>query len=229
MNPTFRKSLLLLTTLCLVFYVAISQKIELRANAYGGQSYFRGSGARSTAIGINDSYGVYGRDAGFAYSIGLQGQWVTQQKHLLGLGLSFEKLSTKCNTTLPATDIVGNTPPQTEYGVTTFTSSFINVNPFVGQRLLDKSVTLDATIGFDVAFNIKSNSTFTTTFKQELFDASTINAPSIDARPRLQLSAGYKKINVLAGYSFGITNYDNLNKNKAYLQFVQFGVGYKIK
>ena len=229
MNPTLRKGFGLFTALCLAFPVAFSQKIEIRANGYGGPSYFRGSGARSSATGINDSYGVYGRNAGFAYSFELQGHWVTQQKHLLGLAVAFERLSTKCNKTLPPTDIVGNTVPQVEHGVTAFTSSFINVNPYVGQRLLNKAVTLDATIGFDVAFNLKSNSTFTTTYKRELFDAKGINAPSIDARPRLQFSAGYKRINVLAGYSFGVSNYDNWSKYKAYLHFLQFGVGYKIK
>lgn len=229
MNPTLRKSLPLLTILCLAISLAFSQKTELRLNAYGGPSYFTGSAARSSAVGINDDYGVYGRNAGFAYSFELQGQWVTRQKHLLGVGIAFEKLTSKSNTKLPPTDYIGGALPPAEEGVTAYTNSFINLNPYIGQRLISNKFTLDAAIGVDAAFNVYSNSTFTGEDKRALFDSKTLNSPFVDVRPRLQLNAGYKHVSLLAGYSLGLTNYTSSSNKKAYLHFLQFGVGYKFK
>jgi len=232
MNPTLRKGLPLLIFLCFAVSVAFSQKIEIKANAYSGLSYFRGSASKSSSAGYYDNYGAYGRTPGFSYSFELQTQRVTRQKHLYGLGLAFERLSSKCDhTLLPPTDLIGEGPiPPADKGTTTFTNAFINLNPYAGQRLLNKTITLDATIGVDVAFNIKSKSTFTTsTYKEDLNAPGIISAPSVDARPRLQLSAGYRHINVLAAYSLGITNYNKWLKPKAYLHFLQFGIGYRIK
>ena len=229
MNRMFRIGLPLLTGLCLFASFAFGQKTEVKLNAYGGSSYFRGSAAKSAAIGYYESYGLYGRTPGFAYSFEVQAQRVTRQKHLFGAGIAFEELRNNCDMLYPSTSYIDQAlPPSPGRGAAIFTNSFINLNPYIGQRLFSKTITLDATVGFDVAFNVKSNNFLKTTTSHEvLFTPDIVNVPTVDIRPRLQLSAGYRHINVLAAYSLGLTNYENWFTTKAYLNFLRVGAGYR--
>ncbi len=100
----------------------------------------------------------------------------------------------------------------------------------MGKRLLAKKITLDATLGLDVALCLKSHASLVTSFGNEdyWFTKNEIS-PAVDLRPRLQLAAGYKKLGIAAGYSLGLINYKSAPGTKAYSNFLRMGLSYRLK
>jgi hypothetical protein len=229
---TLRKTLALIA-LCLIGSFLFGQRTEIRVNAFSGIFSFFGSGSTSASTGYLNPYGLYGRRPGFSYSFELQVQQVTKQKHLFGLGISLEKLRSKAKTTLYATDIItGQIPMPPETGATTLTNTFITLNPFIGQRFLSKVITMDALLGLDLAYSLKSFvviKMFTSGRNDSYSFAHNEITPSVDVRPRVQINANYKNFGLLVGYSLGLTNYQTKLDSKAYAKFFRIGISYKLK
>ena len=214
------------------------QKTEMNFNTYSGIFSFRGDGA-TTNSWINyspyttpDKYtsNSYGKKSEFSYVFELQGQRITKNKSIYGLGIGFEILTSKVN----IDTVTENGVVYWEYpanGKTTLKNTFITLNPFVGHRYSYGKMTFDLLVGFDLAFCLKS---------KELGNASTNNKvyatiendktkPFIDFRPRIQIRTQINKFGFLAGYSLGLTNYQTQNNLKAYTSFLRLGLSYQLK
>lgn len=173
------------------------QQTEFRVNAYSGLFFFRGSGATSTSTVIATDIGYfnntsYGKKSGFSYALELQAQRVTKQKHLFGLGVSYENLESRAVVDSISAGIVGNFPAT---GKVIMASTFLTVNPYIGQRFAINKIALDALVGMDVSFNTKvheeakvePNQTYTLNYREH---------PK-DFRPRIQLNAYYNQFGFL--------------------------------
>ena len=95
----------------------------------------------------------------------------------------------------------------------------------------DYKVSFDILAGLDFAFCLESNENGKATAigKDYVTGGISMPKPSIDFRPRIQLKAGIKKFGFLAGYSSGLTNYQNKYNLKAYSSFLQLGFSYLLK
>lgn len=237
------RQVLLFALFCFVVNCCYSQKSELRANAYSGFFFFRGSGSASvTNIGTSgpaDEPGLfnsypYGRKSGFSYAFELQAQRLTRRRHLVGAGISFENVKSSLNI-----DSIGTQMGRIDVdGTAVLSNHFITVNPYIGQRLIATTFTLDVLAGADISFSAKvyEEANVTTGEQNKYTYNKTHKTYPADLRPRIQLNAYYKRIGLLAGYSFGTQNlhfrkehgYDYLNR-KAYTNFLRFGLSYKLR
>ena len=214
------------------------QKTEINFNAYSGLFSFRGDGSSSTSwINFNpytspDKYtsNPYGKKSEFSYALELQGQRVTKNKNIYGLGISFETLTSKVN----IDTVAQNGFLYWQYsasGKTTLKNTFVTLNPFVGHRYSYRKITFDLLAGFDLAFCLKSKEVgnATTNNKDYVTVINNKTKPSIDFRPRIQVKAQINKFGFLAGYSLGLTNYQTHNNLKAYTSFLRLGLSYQLK
>lgn len=230
------RSMLLLCLSLAFASLSYSQKTELRANAYSGLFFFRGSGsvvASNPHIGDMGYYNPkpFGRKSDFSYALELQAQRATRQKHLYGLGVGFERLTSSTRIDSVTYDWAGNHP---ETGNVTLTNDFITFDPYVGQRLITKNITVDVQAGIDFSVNTRVYERAKITSEKNAAYSMNKDKYPVDIRPRLQLNAYYNKIGVLVGYSVGTTNfyhYDNpyFVNNKAYANYLRIGVSYRLK
>ena len=214
------------------------QKTEIRLNAYSGFFSFHGNGSNSTSwINFNPytspslfTSNPYGKKSHFSYSFELQGQRVTNNKNIYGVGLSFERLNSKI-----AIDTVSeNGFLYREYsadGKTYLKNSFLTLNPYLGHRYTYRKINFDILAGFDLAFCLKSNEdgNATASNKSVYTTDNEIDKPLIDFRPRIQLNTQFKKVGFLVGYSLGLTNYQIQNNPKAFTRFLRLGLSYQMK
>ena len=110
----------------------------------------------------------------------------------------------------------------------------VNLNPYLGQRFYFKKFSLDASGGVDLAYMYSSQITTDISTGNGITNISVNQYRELlDIRPRIQISANYKKFGVYAGYSFGIKNYVNsplINySDGAFTRQIRFGISYKIK
>ena len=236
------KNKLFYTTIILLVSAQFSygQKTEINFNVYSGLFSFRGEGAASKSFIYYDDFDgpitkytddPYGKGNGFSYSLEFQGQRLTKRKNIYGLGISFEKLTSKVNIDRI---LISGDPADFQYpasGETKLKNIFITLNPFVGHRYAYHKIAIDLLAGFDLAFCMKSKEDGSVT-------ASSIGhfnvdnerpKPSIDLRPRIQIKTQINKFGFLAGYSLGLTNYSNQYNSKAYTSFLRLGLSYQLK
>jgi hypothetical protein len=158
-------------------------------------------------------------------------QRITKKNDFYGLGISYETLTSKVNIDkLIQNGIILNQYPAT--GKTTLKNTFITLNPFVGQRYISGKLFFDLSLGFDFGFCLKSHETGEATANDIKYSTNVDNEknkPSVDFRPRIQIKTQYQKIELILGYSFGLTNYQIAGNDKAYTSFVRIGIGYTIK
>jgi len=223
--------LLLCVTLC------YGQRLEIRPTVYGGLFFYHGSGATATSnvhlsdIGYYNSTS-YGKKSDVSYTFELPAQWISRQNHILGLGLAFERLTSKATVDSVFGDWV---PPTSATGKVTITNTFLTLNPFVGHRFLAGSVALDGLIGMEWAWHLtapQEEAEVVTPFKS----ISKLRKKRIpnDLRARAQVNASYKRMGLSLGYSRGTENqyfYDNrdFKDKKAYANFIRFGISYRLK
>lgn len=215
-----------------------AQKNEINFNAYRGLFSFYGNGSASnTWINYNpytspDWYtsNVYGRKSKFSYAFEIQGQHVTKRKNIIGSGLGFEALTSKVTIdTLTENGFLYWKYPAS--GKTTLRNTFITLNPFVGHRYSYHKATFDVLAGCDLAFCLKSKEAgkASTNNKDFVMAENDKTKPFIDFRPRVQIKMKINKVGFLAGYSFGLTNYQAENNLKAWTRFLRLGLSYQLK
>lgn len=233
------KKLLLTVAALLTLILAHGQKTEYRLSFNSGLFSFGGPDAeKSTFINYNNqtqsgyTNNPYGSKGELSYGLSANIQRVTKQNFIMGLDLGYEILRSK----ISIRSIFGQ--PVNEYsnlsaeGETYLKSDFTNIYPFIGYRILDKSITLDLTGGIDIAHCLSTKedgeATDSNGKKYEISrDRKTINN---EVRPRIQLSTGFKKTGLYVGYSYGLANYqkDYIPQFKSYAKFIRFGLTYKI-
>jgi hypothetical protein len=228
----------LISTLILSLCVTLcfGQKLEIRPAVYSGVFFFRGSGATSTStIRGNDvvpyyNATSYGKESDFSYAVELQGQWVTKQNHVFGLGIAYEHLATKSTVDSVYGDLPHGSPAS---GTVTLTNTYFTVSPFLGHRFSAGPVSFDALVGIDFAFNLnareeaKLSSPIAATYELEK------DFHPNDLRLRIQVNTYYKRMGLDLGYSLGTRNlyfYDNpaYQHKTAYANFIRVGLSYRI-
>jgi hypothetical protein len=78
----------------------------------------------------------------------LQAQRITRQKHLYGIGLGFERLTSRARVDSASYTFVGKV---SERGKVTLENDFISFNPYIGHRFIANSITFDLQVGADLA------------------------------------------------------------------------------
>jgi hypothetical protein len=119
-------------------------------------------------------------------------------------------------------------------GQTFLNYNFLNLSPQLGYRMVSMGVSLDLTVGLDMAYCLKTtekgNATATNgTAYTTSQDRKTIKS---EMRPRIQLAAGDHKTGVYFGYSHGFANYQSGSIggiNEAYARLIRFGLTYKLR
>lgn len=221
-------------------YVEIcqAQKTEINFNAYSGLFSFGGNGSASNS-GIsypftsttNYTTNPFGRRSGFSYELEFQGQKLSKNKNIYGLGISVEQLNSRVKI---SKIIISQEPAYLAYsanGETKLKNTFITLNPFVGHRYSYRKMTFDLLAGFDLAFCLKSKETgkASTNNKDFVKAENDKTKPLTDFRPRIQIKMEINKLGFLAGYSLGLTNYQTENNLKAFTRFLRLGLSYQLK
>lgn len=225
-------------TLFVSTQLSYAQKIEINFNANSGLFSFRGVGSSSTSwINFNpyttpNTYtsNPYGKKIGFSYALEFQGQRVTKIKNIYGVGISFEKLSSKVH----IDTVTQNGFIYWQYsadGKTSLKSTFVTLNPYVGHRYFYRKIRFDLLAGVDLAFCLNSKEMGSATASNESYVTVENNKtkPSIDFRPRIQIKTQINKFGFLAGYSLGLTNYQTQKNPKTYSSFLRLGLCYQLK
>ena len=211
------------------------QKSELTADVYSGLFFFRGNGSTARSV-INEEHAPnlpsftanpYGSTSGFSYAVELQWQRVSRDNNLYGLGAGFEELTSKV--TIDQLN-VSNTLSVLVNGNTRLENDFITVHPFLGHRFLLGKVRLDGLAGLDAGFCLSSRETGKISSAPETRLKDIVNRPQplVDVRPRAQLIAALDRWGLSAGYSMGLTNYQQEGNGKAYSNFIRLGVTYRL-
>ena len=234
----FKRLVYLFVLLFTAGQVSYGQKTEVNFNGYSGLFSFRGKGATANSwINFNPyvnpnkyTSNPYGKRSAISYAVELQVQRVTKNNNIFGSGMSFETLTSKVNIdTVTQNGFVYWQYPAS--GKTTLKNTFITVNPFFGHRYTVGKRTFDLLAGVDAAFCLKSREQGSGTTKNN--GSTTVDnnraKPVIDFRPRVQFAMKLNRFNLLAGYSMGLTNYQDKYHSNAYTRFLRVGVGYQLK
>lgn len=236
-----QKSLLLFVTIFL-FAASQAQKTEIQARLNSGLFKFEGAAAEKISQfnyspQWNSAYTNNPFGSNFASCIGISGniKRVTKSLFLYGADVGYEKLRSKTIINAVST----STKNYTASGQSYLINNFINLHPFVGFRVINKKITLDFSGGFDIAFGLsgkeKGNAiAYTDTGNVLIVTNNDRGKIKKDIRPRLQLSAQYKKVGVYAGYSLGLSNYlfgsmGDFATFDAYSRLFRFGLSYQLK
>ena len=217
-----------------------AQQIELAISVNSGWHYFAGEDARkNTGIILTpspqpDVYSLFGTHSGFSYELSSSIQRVTRKKMIYGLAVAYQSLQSKADITLIWPSIVSSAVfPAT--GNSTLTSKFIGITPYVGYRLVDRSLTLDFRSGLETAYCIDRDEkidavyTWTGVKLNEEYDVSPTRS---DLRVSFQLNGTYRSLGINAGYFLGIKNYfddDAIGDPVVYSRFLWLGISYRIK
>lgn len=226
--------------LLLATQFSYGQKTALFFNAYSGLFSFRGDGATTTSW-INENVyasptpftsNPYGKKGEFSWALEVQGQRVTKNNNIYGLGIGFETLTSKVNIdTITQNGIIYYQYPAD--GKATLKNSFLTLNPFVGHQFSFRKIKVDLLAGVDGAFCLKSKDAGRATTTKDYVYAVTAGSnrtkPFIDWRPRVQIKTQVAKFGLLAGYSLGLTNYKPQNNLKAYTSFLRLGLSCQLK
>lgn len=218
--------------------VSYGQKTEINLNAYGGLFSFRGEGSTATTW-INDNPYItpqkftsnpYGQKSEFSYSFELQGQRITKNKNIYGVGIGFETLTSRVSIDTALQEGFMNWKYSAD-GKATLKNTFLTLNPFVGHRFSYHKVSFDILTGFDLAFCVKSkeDGNATASNKEVFTSENDKSKPLIDFRPRVQIKTQLKQFGVIVGYSLGLTNFQTQYNPKAYSSYLRLGLSYQLK
>lgn len=245
-NLSIMKKVFFTLTVLLFFVHTFGQKTEFRVALNSGLFSFVGPSAKGTTAiyyytqtNTSNSNLAFGAKKALSYGLSLNIKRLTKTNILLGVDLGYEVLRSKASID-KVYEYDGTTA--NEYNATgqIFSDySFLNLNPFIGYRFYLKYFSVDLTGGFDVGYCLSAmangNATATNGKKYTTLDRER-KSVSFDFRPRVQLSANYKKLGLYLGYSYGLINYlmftkveINVDSWRSLTRLIRFGITYKIK
>lgn len=230
------RTLIALATIFIFTLCTYGQKTGLNFNAFTTFFGFRGNGTTKTSY-INgyqlksdaSTNNVFGQTGDFSYSFELQGQQITKQKFIYGLSIGYEVDNSKVSIDSVIINDA-NKPRYPATGKTVLKNSFITFNPFLGHRFITSKISLDFSIGLDLAFCEKSEEKIAiNVFQDHPKFTNDRDKPAVDYRPRIQLKAQFKRLGIIAGYSIGLTNFSEKPNTKAYTKSLRLGLAFRIK
>lgn len=181
---------------------------------------------------------VYGRHYAFPLSLEVQAMRVGKSGFLYGAAIGYDMLRSKVDidSMRVYTMLVNNKIHYKAEGSTTLTNTYINVNPFIGTRMMVHDVTLDFIGGLDLGFCLSSHEkgsavNIVASPSPPVIMLKTdrdVPHPTLDVCARIQVQATMKRIGLIAGYSLGLTNYQTTGNARAYTSFLRLGLGYRL-
>jgi hypothetical protein len=238
-----RKTVLTLATIFALTNV-FGQKTEFRLAFNSGLFSFAGKSSGSTSyinsatIGqLNKLYtnNPYGSQNGLCYGVSGNVKRVTKWRFIYGVDLGYEMLRSKItinevNDYISTSSVAFNLSYPAS-GKTYLNFSFINVQPFVGYRFVLKPLHFDITAGLDIGRCLQAKEKGSADASNGLTykTSGARKTKTTDIRPRMQLSADYKKFGAYVGYSVGQVNYKSGyvgGTNESYSRILRFGVTY---
>lgn len=234
-----KRAFLLIVLTCLNLTFGFGQKTEFYGSLNSGLFSFRGVSASEVSamtvpqIGSPATSKPYGAKSGLAYGVSLRRQRVSRRNVIAGIELGYDNLRSKVSIVQVYTDVI-LAQSDRDLGQTFLSNHFIEASPYLGYRLGSKFVSIDITVGLEVGYLLSSWEKGKAAGNQITYRSSRDRTPEtrVDIRPRLQLSATYKKIGLYAGYAYGLPNYlsgyDGGNP-EARSRLIRSGVLYKIK
>jgi hypothetical protein len=239
----------LLTLYSLLFLTQLyAQNIELSVQANSGLFHYSGNSAVSTSTIYegatpqqNYTNNPYGSKNGFSYGGDVQAQYVSKSGFIAGIQTSYEVLRSNMAinsyypTSIPVLFYNISTGPTTPVkGQTFLQDQNIDLNPYIGYRLLIRKIKLDMMPGIDLGFNINSYDKGKATDNDGNVYRTNLKLPDAptDVRLKLGVAATYKRFGITAAYLHGLTNlYKNMNVNgsdDAHSELLNFGITYRI-
>lgn len=231
----------LLTLLCCLFiYPALAQRTEIQARAGSGVFFFHGKSSernQNSYVSIGHAQPFtkpYGRMPGVSATIELMLKRATRSKFIYGISAGYQRLSSRStvDTLFVAGDFVPTVDTFPTHGSSKFKGNFINVMPFAGRRFKIGKAELDIAGGMEVGFLIKSREdvTFHGVYSEEI--KKYPDPRKTDIRIHLSADVNIRRVVIFGKYARGITNYYTPYTGvqpEAYSNFVQLGVGYRLK
>jgi hypothetical protein len=224
----------------LLFTAAYAQKTVLQVQLSSGLFAFSGkSTQQASAIIYNEqpnkarTSNPYGSKYGLCYGIAGSIKRVTKHHILFGTDVGFEVLRSKTdiNTVYASTNSINSRLDAN--GHTFLNHRFINLHPFVGYRIIIRTLPVDLSAGLDLGYiiNAKEKGKATTsdgTIYKTSRERETIR---YDIRPRFQIATQYRKLGVYGGYSINGLNYQSRSMggfNDCYARLIRFGLTYQL-
>ncbi len=229
----------ILIILLLTAQFSFGQKKQITFQVSSGLFSFGGGSAGKTSfmnisdVGTISNYtnNPYGSKSSFSYGLGVQFQHLTRKNFIYGLQLSYESLSSK----LKIDNAYGEITWSVEDGKTILTNNFINLFPFIGQRMkLFNGIDSDLLMGFELGIGLSSKEHYSLTTNQghEISGINERKLPNIDFRPRIEFVNYYKNFGLSIGYSYGLTNYQSGldgGDREAKTRYLRFGLNCRLR
>jgi hypothetical protein len=228
-----------------------AQSFEFSLQAGSGVSHFSGSSSASNstiagAVGGSDNYTIdpYGSRIAFAYNAGLQGQYVFQSRFIVGLQADYQLLQSKVKIdSTYRTDIILFAPGPYDTGdgyvagsatgKTILRATYIDLSPYIGYRVLEGTIKFDVLPGMDIGFGLGSHESGKAAINYSsgnvVIDADkNLGIPKTDLGIKLGLAAYYKRYGLIAGYSYGLSNYLPGTETSLHTELFRLGISYRI-
>ena len=232
---------LLLLLCCFFIYPVLAQRTETQVSIGSGFFFFDGKSAeKNQNAHLSPVYGdpytrPYGRKPGLSATIELMLKRANRHKFIFGIGAGYQRLSSR--STIDTVFILGDFNPTVDTfvandGESRFKGNFINVTPFAGRRFVLGKAAIDLTGGVELGFILKSREDVSVDglFASDI--EKDLNPRDLDVRLHLSADVNIRKLVIFAKYARGITNYYTPYTGaqpEAYSNFIQLGVGYRLK
>jgi len=237
-KPLMKKILLSLCGL-LLLASAFGQTTELAVSLNSGLFSFAGRSATSSSFinysPSNPSYtnDPYGSRSGLSYGLSATIKRVIHRHLLIGVDAGYEDLRSKVAINSVSEGLGYENFSVATHGQTILTSRFIALEPFLGYRFTPGKVNVDLTGGVDLAHCLSARENGKAEEDNGISYHTSVDRKTIstDLRPRVQVSAGYRRAFVYVGYSFGVSNYMTGyigGPAGAYGRLFRFGIGYRL-
>ncbi len=176
-------------------------------------------------------YHPYGKASGFSYGLTSQWQHVGRKGLLAGFQLGYESLTSR----LIVNELIGDFyfGDNTVDGQGWLKNQYVLLQPFAGKRFGTAKVSLDVTAGVDLAYGLSSQDSYSIrTASAEPFGSygADHDMPTVDVRPRVNLTGCYRSFGLNVGYSYGLLNYTPNSWSYAarvYSQYWRAGLNYR--
>ncbi|HRI33521.1 MAG TPA: hypothetical protein PLD02_07185 [Saprospiraceae bacterium] len=222
-------------------YNAFGQHTEFGISLNSGLFSFQGPSAKKvTFLNVSQSpettvyytNNPYGSKNALLYGLSINVQLITKKNIIFGTDFGYENLRSKIliDKVFYSDDV--NDKIITVSGETIFSHSFINLNPYVGYRIILNKYSLDFNTGFDLGYCFLAHEKSSIETKNGIKDSNSKDRSTIrfDFRPRIQATFNYKKYGLYAAYSNGLVNYQSGyvgGINECYSRIIRFGLNYK--
>jgi hypothetical protein len=229
-------------TLSIIFILTsvFGQRTEFRLGFNSGLFAFVGKSSNATSF-INNSSSIhapytnnpYGSQNGICYGISGNLKRVTKKNFIFGFDLGYERVRSQV-TINEVNDY--STAAIFQYqarGKTYLNVNFINTQLFAGYRVVLKPLHFDITGGVDIGRCLQAKEKGSADAINGINYKTAVDRKTIktDIRPRIQLSADYKKFGAYVGYSRGLTSYKSGydgGANDCFSRVFRFGLTYLI-